>query len=412
MMLQAIPRLLGALILVSWVCACGDDGGSGGSSSNTNGTQMDAGDMDTAAGDVQDSDTAMADTSTTDPPDTGDLDTMEADAELPGPFPNQPDGNPLVPEVAAYPYPSDFYLVDDPESPTGRRLEIPTPAFPSMDDTLGPYFNGVDGYSLIPLIVAYLPGGVDVTSLPSPVDHAESVADSSTVLLIEEGTWARVPLLAEIDANVPDPANAALLIRPLVALKPDTGYIVVLREGIRAPDGSPHAANEAYTALRDGIATQDPAVEAQREDFTLVAQAMDEASIAPETTLLAWSFHTRSEERLVGPLLAAQQVANDAPLGQATITEDFIQDTSNGLNRQIRGTFTAPEFADPNTGAFVWDPDTGEIMVFGEREVPFVMTIPVAIDEPRPVIMYGHGFLGTSIQATRGRFNRFCHENR
>lgn len=395
---SAFGRAALLVVLASLVLAvgCGDDGDKNTNANNApNNENPDAGqdepDVDDDAG--QD-----------------DMDAQEGDVPDvdDGRFPNQPGGNPLVPEIAALPFPSDFYLVDDPNTLTGRRMEMPAEAFPSSAQPNAAEFNGADGFSFIPLLVAYLPGGVDVATLPSPVDHAESIADDSTVFLVEADSGERVPLLAEINANHPESTEASLLIRPLIALKPNTRYVVILREGLKAIDGTPHVANDAFAALRDGVPTEDPAVESQRDDFVGINAAIADQGLEPAGVVLAWSFHTRSEEGAVGPLLAAQQVANEAPVGEYTITEDF----NDGTNRQVRGTFMTPNFASPDTGALEWDPQTGQITQFGLREVGFVMTIPNVVTEPRPVIMYGHGFLGTSIQATRGRFNRFCNENR
>ena len=406
-------RLLLGGLLLTFALACGDSSGGDSSAGTSNGADAgaDTSPMDTGGGDdtTETEDTAVADTTE----DTAVADTTpdaveDTDEGDSGTFPNQPGGNPLVPEQAAYPFPSDFYLTEDATTPTGRRIEIPVEVLPEGLRSGADLFNGIDGFSLIPLLLAYLPGGVDIATLPSPTDHGESVADDSTVFLVEEGTLERIPLLAEIDANADEPTEAALLIRPLVALKPNTGYAVILREGLRAIDGAAHVANDAFLALRDETPTEDPTVEAQRDDFALVHAAIDALPLEREQVILAWSFHTRSDERVTGPLLAAQRAANEAPVGTYTITENNKDDT----NRQVRGTFMAPNFTDPDTGAIVWDPDSGEITQFGEREVAFVMTIPNTVDEPRPVIMYGHGFLGDAIQATRGRFNRFCRENR
>lgn len=394
---DALRAVLALLALTLLWGGCGDD--DKGSAAPANNAELDAGP------DERDADEAN------NGPDGGDEvpDADEGDAPDDGAlFPNLPGGNPLVPEVAAYPFPSDFYLTEDPETLTGRRLNIPVEAFPEATQAGAATFNGVDGYSPMPLLVAYLPGGVDIATLPSPTAHAESVSDDSTVWLVEMETGDRVPLLAEIDVNHPEPSESSLLIRPLVVLKPNTGYVVIIRQGVKAIDGSLHEANDAFVALRDGLPTEDPSVEAQRGAFVKINEAISGQGLEPEAVVLAWSFHTRSEASMTGPLLAAQQDANVAPLGDYTITED----TTDEVNRQIRGTFTAPNYADPETGVLQWDPQTGEITQFGQREVRFVMTIPNVVDEPRPVIMYGHGFLGDSIQATRGRFNRFCNENR
>ena len=85
-------------------------------------------------------------------------------ADGPELYPNMPSGNPLVPEVAAYPFPSDFYLVDDAKTHTGRRVEIPQEALPAK--LPGRAINGADGYSRITPILTFLPGGVDPKGLP------------------------------------------------------------------------------------------------------------------------------------------------------------------------------------------------------------------------------------------------------
>ncbi|MBK6576634.1 MAG: hypothetical protein IPG17_10630 [Sandaracinaceae bacterium] len=319
-------------------------------------------------------------------------------------YQNLPGGNPLVPEVAALPYPSDFYLVEDASTPTGRRLQLPDEVMPrSVDATL---FQQ-DGYTIIPAILAYLPGGTDVASLPSPTDHAATIADDSSVMLVREGTWERVGILAELDQTTTDTARQAIIIRPLQALEYETGYVVILRNSLRRLDGTPHEPSEVYAALRDDARTGIDEVDRQRDDFQLVRAAISGTGLDEDEVVLAWSFHTRSEEAVTGPLVSMQLAANVAPIGDYAITTDVI----DGTNRQIEGTVDVPNYVNPESGLVVLDSE-GEATQFGVREVPFVLTIPDTIDEARPVLIYGHGFLGTRAQTTRGSFNDMCSDYR
>ncbi|MCA9579574.1 MAG: hypothetical protein KC668_29300 [Myxococcales bacterium] len=319
-------------------------------------------------------------------------------------YQNLPGGNPLVPEVAALPYPSDFYLEDDASTATGRRIALPPEVMPrSVDAALFQH----DGFTIIPAIVAYLPGGTDVASLPSPTDHAQSVADSSSVMLVREDTWERVGVLAELDQTTTDVSQQAILIRPLRALEYDTGYVVILRDSLRRLDGTPHEPSEVYAALRDRARTGIDEIDRQRDDFELVRAAIEGTGLDQDEVVLAWSFHTRSEEAVTRPLVSMQLAANTAPIGDYAITSDVI----DGTNRQIRGTMDVPNFVDPETSDVVLDAQ-GDAVQVGVREVPFVLTIPETIDEPRPVLIYGHGFLGTADQATRGSFNQLCQDYR
>src|SRR5690606_33891256 len=123
----------------------------------------------------------------------------------------------------------------------------------------------------------------------------QSVADSSSVMLVREDTWERVGVLAELDQTTSDVSQQAILIRPLRALEYDTGYVVILRNTLRRLDGTPHEPSEVYAALRDRARTGIDEIDRQREDFELVRAAIDGTGLDQDEVVLAWSFHTRSE---------------------------------------------------------------------------------------------------------------------
>src|SRR5690606_8880419 len=116
--------------------------------------------------------------------------------------------NPIVPEVDPYPFPSDYYLVPDDSTATGRRVALDPATLPASLPTEA---VDADGFSRLPLIVTYLPGGVDPSSLPALDDHAATVADDSPAFLIEEGTFARIPILVETDLGASSDAQRALI---------------------------------------------------------------------------------------------------------------------------------------------------------------------------------------------------------
>jgi pimeloyl-ACP methyl ester carboxylesterase len=269
-------------------------------------------------------------------------------------------------------------------------------------------FADADGFSMAPPILAFLPGGVELASLPDPRDEGATLEDDSSVFLVRAETFERIPALAELDAQNPDADEQALIIRPHFKLDPDTGYVVILRDTLRTQDGGTHTANEAFRMLRDGVRTADPAIEKQRESFVLVNEAIAETGLDPEEVVLAWAFHTRSEEQVVGTLVAMQQMAWAEDVGDYTIVSDATD--GDGLNRIIEMTFEAPNFLDAD-GLAVLDAN-GAPVLQGRVTVPFRLTIPVAVDETRPVILYGHGFLGHYDQSSRGAVNQLCRERR
>jgi len=324
--------------------------------------------------------------------------TAEPEPEMITGIDNRPGGNPLAPYIAGFPFPSDAWLVDDPTTATGRRLEIPPEAIPSAIDPA--IFAGDDGFSRIPPILTLFEAGVDPSSLP--VDIAASIEDDSTVWLIEAETHARIPVIVEMDVNGGAPAEQSLIIRPSRALEPNTGYVVMLRDGILHADGAPIIANDAFRALRDGIATDSPAVEEQRDDFVLVNAEIAAVGIPAESVVLAWSFHTRSREQVTAPLLHMHDVMNSYTLAPPTLQAQEA-DIADDLTL-VRGSFMVPNFLDD---ALELELDAqGLPIANGEVEVEFLVTIPNTLGSaPRPVIAYGHGFFSNKEEASRSLAN-------
>lgn len=329
------------------------------------------------------------------------------DEELPDDFANAPGGNPLVPEIALLPFPSDYYLDPDPDTVTGWRVRYPQEGLP--DSVPAEIFTDADGFTMSPAILAWLPGGFDPSRLPDPGDPGATLEDDSPVLLVNAATNERVPVLVELDSNTDDVEKQTLILRAHRRLDPDTAYVVILRDALRTRDGQAHAPGEAFLALRDDRPTADPAVERMRDSFqNLVNPTLAAQGLAPEEVVLAWSFHTRSEANVTDTLLAMQQMAWEAAVGGYTIIEDGLDD--NQEYRVIDGTFEAPSFRDED-GYVQLDGD-GLPVRQGYEDTPFMLMIPVSVDEPRPVILYGHGFFSYYDEITYGGVNKLCRERR
>ncbi|MCO4772446.1 MAG: hypothetical protein KDA24_20605 [Deltaproteobacteria bacterium] len=314
---------------------------------------------------------------------------------------NAPLGDALVPEVALFPFPSDFWLEDDPTTATGRRVVFPEGVLPEplTPETYGDH----DGFSRIPTLLSFFDVSIDPTTLPPLEDAAATLSPDSSVVLLREDTWEPVPALVELDANAQFPFEQSLIIRPRLLLEAGTGYVVLITDDVKDTNGQPLPLNDAFRALRDDIATDSEAVEAWRSRFSLVTDAIAGTQITPERVRMGWSFHTRSEESVVGPLLQMQEIA-----GAATLPPwELVIDEVDGDDRLVRGTFMAPDFLDED--GFVRLDDGGAPIVQGERTVEFLLTIPVELEETRPVFAFGHGFFSTLEEPTWGSLNSAIH---
>ncbi|MCO4745519.1 MAG: hypothetical protein KC912_12075 [Proteobacteria bacterium] len=302
-----------------------------------------------------------------------------------GQLPNRPGGNPVAPDIALFPYPADLYVSD------GRVAFEPD----GLPDEMTPeLFADGDGFSRITPILTWLDGGFDKDSLPDPTDGGATIADGAPIWLIDALTGERVPHLAELDGYADAPEEATLIIRPLRVLEPSTPHVVLLRSALLRADGSAHTPTEAFRALRDGIRTDTDEVEAQREDYEIVNEAIAGEGLDPEDVYSAWMFTTASREHVTGPSHRLAAIMDEAELGTATLEAPV----RSGPNDLIIGSFTAPNFLDDDSRIQV-DAD-GEPIQQGTAEVAFAVTVPDSVTETRPVIAFGHGFFSSIEEPT------------
>jgi hypothetical protein len=311
-------------------------------------------------------------------------------------IPNEPGGDPLVPEVALLPWPSDHFLRSDPTAATGRRVALNEDVIP---DGLTPeMFARDDGFSRMSPMLAWLPGGFSPDPLPSGPEA--TLASTSPVIVVDMATGERIPVLAEVDMQEPEPELRTLILRPQRVLKPDTGYAVILTNGLTTVAGAPHTANDAFRALRDDLPTDSDEVEAWRQRFDPVSQAINASGVPRASVVLAWSFHTRSESQVIDDAVAIQDAMFTAPLDVWEITSDRIE----GTDRLVEGTFQVPDFLDPE-GGLARDA-SGALTAVGTRTADFLVTIPSTLpQEPRPTILFGHGFFSSKYEPTWASLN-------
>ncbi|TNE91551.1 MAG: hypothetical protein EP330_04920 [Deltaproteobacteria bacterium] len=308
-------------------------------------------------------------------------------------LPNEPNGNPVVPETAMLPYPSDLWLTEDASMPSGRRVDFGAAL---LEQAEGDWFADADGFSRAAPLLTWFPDGVDGSTLPTV---AESIEADSPVSLVDLTTGERVPVLAELDMHTDNDREQVLIIRPARAMAADTPHAVVIRDGVRLVDGSAPRLTRAMEALRDDIPTDSDEVEALRESFEPVRDWLDAEGVDPETVVQAWTFTTRSEEQLWQAPLALHDAQWTFELAAPTVDEDFIDEAKQ--IRIIRGTYEAPYFLDADD-RLVRD-ESGEPVQQGMQTVEYQVTIPLTIDGTSkvPVICYGHGFFSNKEEASR-----------
>lgn len=327
--------------------------------------------------------------------------------------------DPLVPSFCGYPFPSDARTVDDPQSPTGRRIGFKAAGLPKGKDGYEQdpaVWNRLDGFSAGSAIVTEIPGATEEGLVGW--EHLEaSLEDGATTVLLDEETGERVLHFAELDRSKDLDTTPSLLIHPAVPLRDGARYIVAIR-GLVDGSGAPIEATEAFASLRDGTASDHPSIEARRDRYEEIFQTLGDAGVGRDDLLLAWDFTTASREGVTGALVHMRDEALEM-VGEAgpayTITSvDSDLDPENILYR-IHGTMTVPLYLDT--------PDPGAALILGDDGLPtpnpdmptyeadWELLIPKSAENgPVGLLQHGHGLLGSDGQIEAENFRTFCNQ--
>lgn len=305
------------------------------------------------------------------------------------------------------PYPSDFYRTG-----TGEARVVLSPAAKPRRAT-GQVADlhevvPMDGFSLIPTIVATLPSRMSRVGLPNVLDDpALSATAASATVILDADRGAFVPHYTDkVDRGVDD-THEPIVLRTFAPLLPNHRYIVALK-GVRlgGPDDHPDASMlapppEGFARLRDGRA--DPKIDGLRDRFEReVFAPLERAGVKRSDLQLAWDFTTGSEEQPRAAMLKARELtlAWLSSIGGApavTITEtkpgtDRIWKTVNGTIKDV------PLFLDQaGPGGRLFRGPGGQVAQNGTTSFDFTINVPNSVRdrfEPGRAIAYGHGFFG------------------
>ena len=345
------------------------------------------------------------------------MDTSDTGVEEPAPNVDWPtlDCDSLVPEYCMYPFPNNVFTSADAGSSTGRRLALVSASLPihssgTMLET--DVYNEADGFSAGQAMLTYLPHAA-TTGLPGWDDIEASLAADCPTVLINAETGERVPHWAEIDHSTAEP-DGSFMIRPAVRLEDDTRYIVGIR-GVVDEGGAAIEPSEQFRALRDLVGSSDPDIEARRPLYADIFMRLGQAGVAREGLQIAWDFTTASTENNTGDLLhmrddALSMYDLEGPTYQITSVDDAWE--TQDIAYKIEGLIDVPLYLDmPGTGARLVEDDQGVPQMNGMAQYRFVIMIPQsALLEPAPLLQFGHGLLGDSLDVQTEHLRTFANE--
>jgi len=332
------------------------------------------------------------------------------------------------------PYPSDFFLVDDANTPSGKRLAI-TPAAKPLTKNEEPFdftnTHPADGFSPHMPILAYFPRGVSTEGVVFHTDDpAKSLLPTSKVLLVDAETGEAIPAWGEVDMSDPAPSEQAFIVRSFTRLENQHRYIVAL-QGLAEPTAAGGAgptieAPKGFARIRDGRAGSDPVLGPIAERYEKeIFPALTALGVSRDKLQLAWDFTTSSEASntrdmldmradLLPKLEANPPVVTITKVVEKTFDASEESDTkSPHIALRIEGTIRVPLYLESEkTSAKLFRDASGKVAQNGEAEVPFTMQVPHsamptdASFTPATILEYGHGFFGSREEINYGSFMR------
>lgn len=304
--------------------------------------------------------------------------------------------DPLNPQYCLFPWPNDYFTVDDANSDTGKRLDLKLLSMPKnvLAKPITPTeWNRNDGFSPGQLILARVPdldlkqtGAVPITDL------ADAYRKDQPIVVIDADTLERHLIWSELDANItkfticdsPKPVEAltsllsadqlnvllstittvcsalpvpdspladpgpALMIRAGKNYEEGHRYIVALRN-LKNADGETLEAPAAFRIFRDNHVSNQTALNARRPHMEALFAKLGKAGIARDSLYLAWDFTVASERNLSERALhirddAFAKLGDAAPTYSVDSVTDHTADEDADIAREVTGTLTVPSY--------------------------------------------------------------------
>ncbi|MFW2389790.1 MAG: hypothetical protein ACN4G0_15735 [Polyangiales bacterium] len=345
--------------------------------------------------------------------------------------------DPLAPSYCGFPYPNDYWTVEDASTETGRRLALPEvtmPADRNGNRSNPDAFNEMDGFSPGIAAMTHFPGAT-VDGLATPDSIQESLGAESPTVIIEASTGERVPHWVDLDEYVvqaklrvdameDQPSfiidrnidelrqEQALMLRPAIRLEDSTRYIVAIR-GVQNGDGALVSPSPGFQALRDDETSSDAVIEARRAHFEEIFTTLDDAGIAREGLQIAWDFTTSSKANNTSAMV---HIRDDAlakfPDGVPYTIELKNDGIREGIECGLEITFDMPLYmTQGETGGLLNLGADGLPEQNGTFEYSALMLVPVkAKTEGAALVEFGHGQLGAKEQVRGSGFQDLAAE--
>lgn len=305
----------------------------------------------------------------------------------------------LDPVRCLLPWPSSAFLVADPASDTGVRVEVSLEEVNRLDDP-GEFFLHANGFSRVSSMLTAFDGEVTEEGLGGPTGGVMRVFNASPDSP-NYGEEVALRLEVDVELNTREGIYTSVLIGdPLEILEPNTEYVVIVTDAVRGVDGTTY---ETPHVGRVVLGLEPPASEeeAALAGYHAPTRALlEQVGVDPTHLLRVWDFITRTEEDAMAPLLSMREQALAAlEAGDVSVVIDTVEQVAEGpVATIVVGHLSGlPNWLDEDD-MLMRGPD-GLPVVMGTADARFRVVIPRGEGDYRAVL-YGHGAGGTVFDAS------------
>jgi hypothetical protein len=319
-----------------------------------------------------------------------------------------------IDKSAISPFPDDYFLVDDPSTPSGKRIqaapliELGTAIATQVARSVANSIGDRDGFSPIQPLLVDFSESVDAARLPA--DEFASLDALAPIGIYDldpasPGFGSRVPFVIRVrtDAARDGTFDHSAVLFPAARFEPGGTYALVVtrRLHVTGERGRPFDSSDFFRAVAEapvaGEAAETARARESIEPVLVFLESVPQVPIPREDVALAVRFSIRSEALDPSDLIAIKEAVLAAPPPVLNVTSI---ETPGYRAAILRGTVDLPSYIDlqdfRNLSVINRDPVTGDPVPVGVASVPFVLSLPhQSLAGPVPVVFFQHGSPGS-----------------
>ena len=344
--------------------------------------------------------------------------------------------DPLNMQACLLPFPSDYNMVNDETTYTGKRVQFKPNSFPKTRwGTINPEpWNKADGFSTVAPILFSFDTNISTNDLVNWRHIEHSLFANATTVLLNAKTGELVPHFVDRDSydlsfGVPNVEPDLLIMQPAHALEFNTTYIVAVRN-LYEDDGDNvvrkiASGSPAFQALRDNNDISKLGISKERANVYnnfVFPELEQKTTFQRDNNLqLAFYFHTTSREESLGRYeYIRDKTLKKFPFGPDKFEVTSVVEKTCNVNdpninvtiyKTINGYFENDNYLvhpGPGPNSIFTETKSKVIGTKGIKNMPFLngkaqifftIQIPCSLvlkNVPAKLIMqYGHGLFGS-----------------